>query len=640
MVGILRESDREPVAQVAKKHGISEQTIYTWRQRFSGMNADEVKRLRHDRYPDSVPDSLRYRFRLRRRTGEKLVSHPWLYGRVLPVLALRGHVPGAQRRAVVGGGRCRRDAGPGAAAGPPGMGRGRSACPRPAGHRSQGRQPLRGLDPGRPVRSVRSRDHHRSGGRANTAARPVAHGEVNKACQESVRTVLASGEPLPPQLRAEVEAAWDCEVFDHWGRTGAGHGGGVECSAHSGYHLREADLLLEITDPATGTPLPPGELGEIPAAALGRLAADSARRRSENRTAHKRTRPGMSDILPTLLQHLERGETLVQATILTHEGSTPRSAGSRMLLAADGNGGVRIAAGTVGGGLVEARVMARAAQVLADGKRCVEAFDLTGELAAGADMICGGRLRVFLESLAPDGLPLFRRLDQALTRGQRCLRLTPLEAGPGTLLLPAGQGAGAELPAALAQAAHAAGADINAPVVLEHSGLTFALEPWAAASPLYIFGAGHVSRPTAQVAEMLGFCVTVLDDRAEFANAQRFPQANIRVLDSYGDCFAGLPSGPEAFVVIVTRGHMYDAEVLAQALRTQAGYIGMIGSRRKRGAVYERLRGQGFTDADLARVHCPVGLDIGAETPEEIAVSIAAELIACRAGVRAGRMPL
>jgi len=360
----------------------------------------------------------------------------------------------------------------------------------------------------------------------------------------------------------------------------------------------------------------------------------------------------MNDILRILINHLERDEHLVQASILTHEGSTPRSAGSRMLLSA-GQGDqstrvkTRIVAGTVGGGLVEARVMEAGAQVLADGQRRVESFDLTGELAAGADMICGGRLRVLLERLGPADLGLLRGLAHALEAGKRCLRLIPLDlpdqadqpdqAGqPGqgrpTLLLPEGRSLGAPLPPELEQAARQAGEDIAAPVALTHAGASYALEPWAAASPLFIFGAGHVSRPTAQIAALVGFRVTVLDDRAEFANAGRFPQAKICVLGSYADCFAGLHTGPEAFVVIVTRGHAHDAEVLAQALATRAGYIGMIGSRRKRDAVYERLRGQGFTDADLARVRCPIGLGIGAETPEEIAVSINAELVQARAG--------
>jgi xanthine dehydrogenase accessory factor len=340
----------------------------------------------------------------------------------------------------------------------------------------------------------------------------------------------------------------------------------------------------------------------------------------------------MNDILAQLVAALEHGETLVQATILTHEGSTPRSAGSRMLLAADGPG-LRIVVGSVGGGLVEAQVMAAGALVLADGQRRVVTFDLTGELAAGADMICGGRLRVFLERLEPADLPLFRELAGALDRGERRLRLTPLCGGQSTLLDPAEPGQADPL----FSAALAAGQAIAAPVTLTHAGGSYVLEPWAGACPLYIFGAGHVSRPTALVAALAGFQVTVLDDRPEFANAERFPQAETTVLDGYGDCFAGLSPGPGACVVIVTRGHVHDAEVLAQALKTRAGYIGMIGSRRKRDAIYDRLRGLGFTDADLARVHCPIGLAIGAETPEEIAVSINAELIAHRAGIPSAR---
>lgn len=354
----------------------------------------------------------------------------------------------------------------------------------------------------------------------------------------------------------------------------------------------------------------------------------------------------MNDILACLVAALERGESLAQATILTHEGSTPRSAGSRMLLVAraerdmyaSARSGVGILAGTVGGGLVEARVMAAGAQVLADGLRRVERFDLTGELAAGADMICGGRLSVFLERLTPGDLPLFRELALAHTQGCRRLRLTPLSAvdgGPSRLLDPA------DAPSdPLAQAACEAGRGVAAPLMLEHSGRAYVVEPFAAASPLYVFGAGHVSRPTAQVAALSGFAVTVLDDRPEFANAERFPAARPVVLASFDGCFAGLACDENASVVIVTRGHVHDADVLAQALFTKAGYIGMIGSRRKREAVYDRLRGQGFSNAELARVRCPIGLSIGAETPEEIAVSIVAELIAHRASAASARNAL
>jgi len=341
----------------------------------------------------------------------------------------------------------------------------------------------------------------------------------------------------------------------------------------------------------------------------------------------------MSDLLHTLQTRLERGESLVLASILTHEGSTPRSAGSRMLLAQDAEtSALRIIAGTVGGGLVEAQVMRLGAEVLADGQPRVEHFELTNELAANADMICGGRLSVLLERLEPAHFSLWRRLAQALAQGQRCLRLVPLHPGDCLLLLPGGEIFGALADPSLIQAARQTGESLAAPALFEHAAATYALEPWTTASPLFILGAGHVSRPTARIAALCGFAVTVLDDRADFANAERFPQATVRVLPSFNACLSDLPCGPLASIVIVTRGHAFDAEVLAQALRTSAGYIGMIGSSRKRASVYQLLRDQGFTDADLARVHCPIGLDIGAETPEEIAVSITAELVLHRAG--------
>jgi xanthine dehydrogenase accessory factor len=123
-----------------------------------------------------------------------------------------------------------------------------------------------------------------------------------------------------------------------------------------------------------------------------------------------------------------------------------------------------------------------------------------------------------------------------------------------------------------------------------------------------------------------------MDDREEFANRERYLMAKeVRVLESFTDCIKGL--GRDDYVVIVTRGHLHDRDVLAQALRTQAGYIGMIGSRAKRASVYESLMREGFTEKDLVRVHNPIGLPIGADTPEEIAVSIVAQLIQVRAGI-------
>jgi xanthine dehydrogenase accessory factor len=158
------------------------------------------------------------------------------------------------------------------------------------------------------------------------------------------------------------------------------------------------------------------------------------------------------------------------------------------------------------------------------------------------------------------------------------------------------------------------------------------LDPVERIRTVHIFGAGHVAQPTAQLANLVGFRVWVADDREGYANCERFPDAyEIRVLDSFEKSMPDVALDQNDYLIILTRGHLHDKKVLAQALRTRAGYIGMIGSHKKRNAIYGVLLKEGFTQADIDRVHSPIGLSIGAETPEEIAVSIVAELIAVSA---------
>lgn len=141
-----------------------------------------------------------------------------------------------------------------------------------------------------------------------------------------------------------------------------------------------------------------------------------------------------------------------------------------------------------------------------------------------------------------------------------------------------------------------------------------------AAETVFLFGAGHVVQPFARLAAFVGFRVRVVDDRSELANAERFD-----------DALQATPIDRHAFIVIVTRGHLHDQKVLMQALCTEGGYIGMIGSRRKCEHIFNTLLKQGFIAADLKRVHAPIGLAIEAETPEEIALSIVAEMVKVRA---------
>ncbi|UCC69242.1 MAG: XdhC family protein, partial [Armatimonadota bacterium] len=156
------------------------------------------------------------------------------------------------------------------------------------------------------------------------------------------------------------------------------------------------------------------------------------------------------------------------------------------------------------------------------------------------------------------------------------------------------------------------------------------LDPLLPHPSLLIFGAGHISLSLAHMADLIGFRVTVTDDREEFANPQRFPGADRILVTSVPEAFAQLSINDNTYLVAVTRGHEMDEEVVAHALHTPARYLGMIGSKRKVARILDRLRARGFSEDDLARLHAPIGLDINAETVEEIAVSILAQLIAVR----------
>ncbi len=156
------------------------------------------------------------------------------------------------------------------------------------------------------------------------------------------------------------------------------------------------------------------------------------------------------------------------------------------------------------------------------------------------------------------------------------------------------------------------------------------VEPILPDPTLFIFGAGHVGQAAASVARLLGFRIAVVDDRIKYASSERFPEADAFYVDSWDEVFGKLPVNESSYLLIATRGHKYDLACLRYALTTSARYIGLLGSRRKTKLLYEALEREGIDSAGFARVFAPVGLEIGSETPEEIAVSIAAELVAVR----------
>jgi len=333
----------------------------------------------------------------------------------------------------------------------------------------------------------------------------------------------------------------------------------------------------------------------------------------------------MQKLFAAIQRALAQGQSVVRLSVISSSGSTPRGAGAVMAVFADGS-----IFGTIGGGAVENASILAAKDALESGVSEILPFDLTGKDAASLGMVCGGEMTVLLDVLQPHA----EHIDLVNTI------LARYESRRGSILATVWDGSSKVIHrglwpldgALLSRLPKIALPErFRTPFVRSFEGGALFLEPLPVAETVHFIGAGHVARATARLAASTGFRVSVTDDRAEFANADQYPQAHaIHVADSLGDC---LPEalGPEDYVVIMTRGHLHDREVLAKALHTGAGYVGMIGSRKKRETVFASLLAEGFTQHDLNRVHCPIGLPIGADTPDEIAVSIIAELIDFRA---------
>jgi len=298
--------------------------------------------------------------------------------------------------------------------------------------------------------------------------------------------------------------------------------------------------------------------------------------------------------------------------------------------------------GTIGGSLLEAGAIDEARRILATRRSKFVEFDLAGAGADSTGMICGGKAVALLDYIAAtrENIDVFRGWCDATKVGASFYFLTCVkESSRGTiisghsLLFPDGNTAGTpNLSPVQLETVKAAARGISVTTIVPVGGTRVVIDPVRKSKTLYCFGGGHVAVPTVHIAAMVGFCVVVIDDRAEFASAERFPEAERTcVVKNYAGAFEGLEIDGDSFVVIMTRGHQFDRVVLEQALKTRASYIGMISSLSKRNAVYKALLAKGVDKKALERVHSPIGIAIGSETPEEIAVSIVAQLIEQRA---------
>jgi len=349
----------------------------------------------------------------------------------------------------------------------------------------------------------------------------------------------------------------------------------------------------------------------------------------------------MEDIYSEIVKALEKKEKVALATLITRVGSAPRAVGAKYLVKGDGT-----SLGSIGGGCVEAEVWQKAQKVMEEAKGEILHFDLTSAQLAEGGLICGGNIDIFLEPLKEDFLNVYQEVSRIKQKGSSAILATlvsvdgdfPKGESSKTLIKASGEKVGSllggvELEKKILTQGEALLREKNPKVLVfrhEDRKIEVLLEPVFSEPTVYIFGGGHISEQLAPLAKKVHFKVVVVDDREMFANRERFPEADEVIVSEFEKCFDRLNIDDSSYIIIVTRGHLYDGFVLEQAVKTKACYIGMIGSKKKIKTLYEILVKKGVSKETLNRVHAPIGLDINSETPEEISVSIVAELIKVR----------
>ncbi|MBR2996673.1 MAG: XdhC family protein [Lachnospiraceae bacterium] len=321
----------------------------------------------------------------------------------------------------------------------------------------------------------------------------------------------------------------------------------------------------------------------------------------------------MKNLFTRILYALEEEEDLVLAVIIADQGSSPRGKGSAMLVARTGQ-----LMGTIGGGAVEKRSELRAMELIGLKQSEVHAYQLHQNKVEDIGMVCGGDVDVLFQFIdAHDGAwkelagEVLRRIDEK-EAGALVFRrdFKVPELVDFTKMCPSDQAA-----------------------VCDDPGVLYIM-PLPVMERAVIFGAGHCARALAPILESVGFRTVIYDNREEMVSQERFPGAEERICSDFARISDSLQIREDDYVVIMTSGHAHDCTVEEQILRLQTAYVGVIGSRRKTEAVNKRLRAAGIPEEAIESVHTPIGLAIKAVTPEEIAVSIAGEMILIRAQKR------
>lgn len=333
----------------------------------------------------------------------------------------------------------------------------------------------------------------------------------------------------------------------------------------------------------------------------------------------------MRKMLRDISELLRAGKDLVLVTVIASSGATPRGAGARMLITDTGR-----VCGTIGGGAVEYRSEQIAAGILKDKCSGEHDFSLTRDDVQNLGMICGGTVNVFFQYI-PAGdaetLTIADKAEELFSDGEDLWLLSDIAQGGKLGLYSEKSGfVGIDAPDWLLPSLS------RHPLRTVKDGRDIYAEQINSSGRVYVFGCGHVAQELVPVLSHVGFRCVALDDRAEFADPALFPDAEEVLLVDFENLDRYITIGGEDYACVMTRGHAFDSVVQAQLLRTPACYIGVIGSAAKKAGVYKKLKEEySFEDADFERITSPIGLSIKAETPAEIAISIAAQMIELRA---------
>ena len=333
----------------------------------------------------------------------------------------------------------------------------------------------------------------------------------------------------------------------------------------------------------------------------------------------------MREILDDLNRWLAAGEKIALATVVWAEGPSPRPLGSR--LAVTGSGQM---AGSVSGGCVEGAVFEEAQSVLSGGPPERLRFSATDEEGWEVGLACGGTIEVYVEPL----VEVHRHLLAALEAEETVALVTRLDGGGHLLAWPDGH---LEGDTTLAPEVEGVFPEPLAERRSRTEGDLF-VQVFAPPPTLIIVGAVHVAMPLVVLAQTLGFRVRVVDARRTFATRARFPTVDELIVAWPQETLKAEELGPQHYVVILSHDPKFDLPALQISLRSRAAYVGLIGSRTTQAKRKAALREEGFGEAELARIHGPVGLDLGGREPAEIALAILAEIVAVRHGRRGGML--